>query len=285
MAFEDSPHHGRIGSSFPRLTPGVKLLLLVNLAGFLFNNLLTVGKFSTFLGLSFDGLIEGYGLGMLRVLSYQFIHSLSLSHIVWNMIWLYMFGTMIEGHGGGIAGRLGKIGLIKLYLLSGVVGGLMFVALSAMFGQFSTPVIGASGAGYGVMMFAACVDPRRPISLILFSIELRYLVGFLIFVGLYSSYINLVQGAGGDGTAHSAHLGGALGGYLFYKVTMARGAVSEVGPIAWWRRRAEQRNLGAARKQQETLDKILEKVHERGMTGLSAAERRFLERVSKQQRK
>ena len=68
------------------------------------------------LGLSGEGLVEGYGLGALRILSYQFFHSLSLGHIVWNMIWLYIFGTMVEGRAGGFGGDgLGAWGLVRLY--------------------------------------------------------------------------------------------------------------------------------------------------------------------------
>ena len=278
-----------MGRALPGLTSGVKVLLIANLVGFVLNNLLTVGKYRTFLGLSWDGMWEGYGLGLSRMVSYQFIHSLSLGHIVWNMLFLYWFGTMVEGRGvgafGGVTGPLGRNGLIRLYLLSGVAGGLLYVAMAALFSSdYSTPVIGASGAVYGIMMFAACLNPRQPINLILFTTELRYFVGFCVFVGLYYSYLGLAQGGSGDGTAHSAHLGGALGGYLCYKF----GLVSDVGPsrlVSWWRRRSEQRSEGAERDRQETLDKILQKINEQGMNALSAAERRFLEKVSKRSRK
>ena len=278
-----------MGRALPGLTSGVKVLLIVNLAGFVLNNLLTVGKYRTFLGLSWDGMWEGYGLGLSRMISYQFIHSLSLGHIVWNMLWLYWFGTMVEGRGvgafGGVTGSLGRNGLIRLYLASGVVGGLLYVSMSALFsGDYSTPVIGASGAVYGIMMFAACLNPRQPINLILFTTELRYLVGFCIFVGLYYSYLGMTQGGAGDGTAHSAHLGGALGGYLCYKFGLVQGA-GESRLVSWWRSRSAQREMEAEEGRQETLDKILQKINERGMNALSPAERRFLEKVSKRSRK
>jgi len=290
MTYHDSYGRGHMGRALPGLTPGVKILLIVNLAGFVLNNLLTVGKYRTFLGLSWDGMWDGYGLGLVRLVSYQFIHSLSLGHIVWNMLWLYWFGTMVEGRGvgafGGVTGSLGRSGLVRLYLLSGIVGGLLYVAMGALFsGDSSIPVIGASGAVYGIMMFAACLNPRQPINLILFTTELRYLVGFCVFVGLYYSYLGLTQGGSGDGTAHSAHLGGVLGGYLCYKFGLARESAGQSGPFAWWRRRAEQRAVGAEQGKQETLDKILQKINEQGMNSLTAAERRFLEKVSKQSRK
>lgn len=289
MTYQDSYGRGHMGRALPGLTPGVKVLMLVNLAGFVLNNLLTVGRFRVFLGLSWDGMWDGYGLGLLRVVSYQFIHSLSLGHIVWNMIWLYLFGTMIEGRGagafGGGAGTVGRAGLVRLYLASGIVGGLLYVTMSAAFsGDYSTPVIGASGAVYGIMMFAACVDPRRPINLILFTTELRYLVGFCIFVGLYYSYLGLSQGGSGDGVAHSAHLGGALGGYLCFKFGLVQGG-ADTGLLGWWRRKSSKWEAGAEQGRQETLDKILEKINDKGMSALSSAERRFLEKVSKRAKK
>jgi membrane associated rhomboid family serine protease len=210
------------------------------------------------------------------------------------MLMLYFFGTMVEGRGAlgfdaggaGHGGRyLGRTGIIKLYLGSGAVGGLLFVVVSALFGEPATPVIGASGAVYGIMMYAACIDPRRPIHLIFISVEIRYLVGFLVFVGLYSSYIGLFQSGGGDGVAHSAHLGGALWGYLAYRLGRSGRAVSETGLLAFWRHRRAAAQRRSAERSQATLDRILEKVHRDGMSDLSAAERRFLERVSKDARK
>ena len=289
MSFQDSYQQPPMRPGLPALTTGVKWLLIANLLGFVINNLLTVGSYTTFLGLSANGMLEGYGLGALRVLSYQFFHSLSLGHIVWNMISLYIFGTMVEGRGGFGGAGMGPWGLVKLYLFSGALGGLLFVAVGAMFGEFSTPVIGASGSVYGIMMFAACVDPRRPINLILFTIELRWLVGFLIFVGLYYSYLGFVQGGGDDGVAHSAHLGGALGGFLFFKFLPWRGSIgaaaADSGPFGWWARRSARRAAEAKVHEQLTLDRILDKVHQEGMTSLSGAERRFLAKASKNARK
>lgn len=291
MTFNESYQGGHMGRALPGLTPGVKVLLIANLIGFVINNLFTFGKYITFFGLSWEGLTEGYGLGLLRVFSYQFVHSLSLGHIIWNMLFLFWYGSMVE-RGGARCGPSGRSGLIKLYLLTGILGGLVYMAMGALIsGNYSTPVVGASGAVYGIMMYAACIDPRRPINLILFTTEIRYLVGFLVFVGLYYTYIGMAQGDSGDGTAHSAHLGGALGGYLCFKFGLIQdaGYGSDTGfgwgPIEWWRRKSAERAFGARQDRQATLDQILQKISDEGMSALTAAERRFLEKVSKQTRK
>ena len=159
--------------------------------------------------------------------------------------------------------------------------------MSTMFGHPGIPVIGASGSVYGIMVYAACVNPRRILHMIFISIEIRYLVGFLVFIGLYYSFVGIVgAGAGPRSVADSAHLGGALWGFLAFKLTK-RGVIAsrEWGPFAWWRQRRGEHSARSAHRRQETLDQILQKVHREGMGVLTPAERRFLERFSRKTRK
>src|SRR5687768_11070057 len=71
------------------------------------------------------------------IITYMFLHG-GLSHILFNMLGLYFFGSRVED-------RLGSKRFITLYFLSGITGGLLSFAFA-----FYAGVIGASGAIYGV---------------------------------------------------------------------------------------------------------------------------------------
>lgn len=133
-----------------------------------------------------------------QLLSYMFLHS-SVLHIVFNMIGLIVFGPDIEK-------RFGKINFIKLYLLMGVVAGLFNMFL------IPNPVLGASGAIWGLMALYALFNPNN-ILYIYFIIpaKVKYIVGLFFTVELYLS----IMGSN-DGVSHVAHVGGALTGLLIY---------------------------------------------------------------------
>lgn len=262
------------GLALPRMTPAVKVLMLINVGVFVLN-LLMWGRLGSreWLALSASGLWDGYGLGLLRFGTYQFTHSFTDPlHLGFNMLILYLFGTFVEG-------AVGRKGMYWLYLLSGLVGGLLHLVLEAMV-VHDIPVIGASGACYGIMVYAAFMAPRMRVILIVFPIELRFVVGIMVFIGLYQTLLMFGGATSGGGVAHGAHLGGALWGFIAFK--LARAGVS---PQEWLRRRRFESSSRKTQRKQEVLDELLEKVHRQGMSALTPAERRFLERVSKSSRK
>lgn len=141
-----------------------------------------------------------------QVITYNFLHMgagfWGLIHILFNMLWLVWIGRDYEELHG--AHRL-----MAVYLIAGIGGGLLTVFLHALFptvGAFSGPVHGASASVVGVMMTVAILYPYKSIALIFIgTVRLLYIViGFLVIDILFSS-----------GTSVSAHLGGALFGFLF----------------------------------------------------------------------
>src|SRR5665811_2185138 len=86
------------------------------------------------------------------LVSYMFLHG-GIGHIFFNMLALYFFGPRLES-------RLGGRDFLTLYFLSGL-GGAVFSFLFAR--QY--PVIGASGAVYGVLLGFAMFWPREKIYL------------------------------------------------------------------------------------------------------------------------
>src|SRR5918999_2555556 len=86
------------------------------------------------------------------LVTYMFLHG-GLSHILFNMLALYFFGSRVEL-------RLGSRHFILLYLISGIAGGLLSLVFSPR-----VPIIGASGAVFGVSFAFAYFWPRERIYL------------------------------------------------------------------------------------------------------------------------
>ncbi len=259
---------------WPALTRGVRWLLIANTVVFVLNALVVgVSRDPVFMarwfGVSAPNLIEGYGLGLLRLVTYQFVHAfVPPTHFLFNMLVLYFFGTWVE-NGIGLRRFFG------IYLAGGVAGALVEVALWLLLSDRpAVPVIGASGACYAITIYAACMDPRATVLLIVFPVQMRVLAWILVGLGMYELYANLLFGSGG--VAHGCHLGGALWGYLAHRHRIEPGRILD--RYAAWR---DQRSAVSNAEHQETLDRLLEKVHREGLPSLTPAERRFLDRQSR----
>lgn len=277
-------NHGPPTFAFPELTPAVKRLLLVNAAVFLVNAVL-VGRLGTLFACSWAGLWEGYGLGLLRLVSYQFVHDWhSLGHVFWNMLTLYFFGTMAER-------SLGYRGVYRLYLLGGVVAALAQLLVLGLQGETRVLVIGASGSCYAFLLYAAAMAPRATVLLLFIPVPLGWLAAALVFFGVYSTYVEFVTGYP-SGVAHSAHLGGAAFGFAAQRLGWLRDFrpyAYDPGIVAgWrgrWRQRRQQQKARAEAAERAELDRVLEKVHRQGLQSLSRRERRRLERASERARR
>jgi len=272
--------------AFPTSSPAIRLLLLVNAAVFLLNAAL-MGRLSDssdggsgfWFAFSCSGMLDGFGLGALRLVTYQFTHSFrDPMHLVLNMAVLWFFGTMAEQ-------RLGFRGTLKLYVCGGLGGALLHVAIAAAHGNPDVPVVGASGACYGFLLYAACVAPRSTVILLVLPMPLWGLAALLVGIGLYSTFVEFATGFAG-GVSHGAHLGGALLGCLAFHCGWFvdfRGA-GRPGFFAHWRDVFVQRRRAAALRQASVhelqLDQVLAKVKQQGLPSLTASERRFLDRTS-----
>ena len=143
-------------------------------------------------------------------LTYLFLHG-GFSHILFNMLALWMFGVELE--------RLwGTEAFVKYYAVTGLgaAASVLIMALLPISGAdlaYAIPTIGASGAVYGVLLAFAMHYPNRPILLaLLFPIPAKY---FVMIMGGFV-FMSSVSSPGG-GVSHSAHLGGLVVGYLYLK--------------------------------------------------------------------
>jgi len=136
-----------------------------------------------------------------RLLSSGFLHA-DFSHLAFNMYALYLFG-------GITADSLGSLSFVVIYLGSLLAGGLY-----ALYYHKDNPyysAIGASGAVSGVLIASILLYPSNTYTFIFFPfIDIP---GYVLGVGyiVYSIY-GMKKQLGNIG--HSAHLGGAIGGFI-----------------------------------------------------------------------
>ena len=203
------------------------------------------------------------------IVTYMFVHDPSgLSHIFWNMLGLFFFGPRVEA-------RMGSRDFLTLYLLSGVAGALL------SFTSPYVPVVGASGALYGVMMAFARFWPRDKILVWgIFPVEARVLVIIYTLIELWS-------GLGGfnSGIAHFTHLGGFAGAFLYLTWLEKRGQRrvqrfrSQTTPKVADKSLANWQKVNPASAHEinrDELNRILDKIGKSGLNSLTPQERAFL---------
>ncbi len=135
--------------------------------------------------------------------TYMFLHG-SWTHLLVNSYFLYTFGDNIEH-------MFGRIRFALFLILAGLVGAGLHALLTT---KTAMPVVGASGSIAGVLAAYVWAFPRQRLFQVVFWIQLKipvwvYLfvwVGFHIVMGFFA------RGAGAEGVAWFAHLGGFLVG-------------------------------------------------------------------------
>jgi membrane associated rhomboid family serine protease len=188
----------------PGMTPWVTRLIVANIVVFFLQ--ITFPVVTQLLALVPANLLQQPW----TLVTYMFTHSRAgFSHILFNMFALYLFGPRVEQ-------RLGGATFIRLYLLSGITGGL----LSWIFTPYSS-IVGASGAIFGVQLAFAKFYPRERIYIWgVLPVEARMLVVIMTALSIFGGF------TGGGNTAHFAHLGGYVGAWL-YLALVARNSPSK----------------------------------------------------------
>lgn len=182
-------------------------LVGINIAVFLAEFLIrkyTRWPLTTWCALSVPGIRSGY---LWQLLTYQFLHG-GIPHLVLNCWGLYVFGQEIEN-------RLGRFRFLKLYLFSGIVGGLVQLGCAVMAPRlFGSAVVGASAGVFGLVAAYAALFPERRLTLLLFlvipvTLRAKTMLLWGVIIALGGALFPF------DHVAHAAHLGGMLGGLLY----------------------------------------------------------------------
>lgn len=274
-------------------------LLFVNVAVFLLINIaLVIGRLTTN-ELQVDDFL--HSLFALETRLGQFIYRpwalissffahFSIWHLLFNMLFLYFAGKLFEQLFDGKR-------LLYTYFIGGIAGGLFELLSHGIFPalqQSNTVVVGASGSIMAIFFAIAFYRPQMKVNL--FGI-LPLQIIWLALAFLILDFINLGRA---DGTAHFAHIGGAVIGMLSVQnlgsknnlITRAQQLIDFITSVF-----KPKKNLRVVRNQarkvsdeefrvrkkneQEEINRILEKISKSGYDSLTKSEKDFLFNQSK----
>ena len=225
------------------------------------------------------------------LITYMFLH-VDFIHILFNLLWLYWFGTIF----------IQEIGLKKLlstYLLGGLAGGILYVIFYNLFPVFESVregsiALGASASVMSIVVATATYQPDRKMHLVLIGpIKIIYIA---LFMFIFTSLIDFSVNTGGK----IAHIGGALTGFLFayyYRrgKDLTKGFDRTIDSIASWfkpgkeklkvtyKRSNEQKRPTDDKEykqqkvaEQKEIDQILDKISKAGYDSLTSREKEML---------
>lgn len=223
-----------------------------------------------------------WGLQYWRFIGFQFLHAGQM-HLIFNMIGLYFFGPMVEQYLGGKR-------YLAFYLLCGIFGAVLYLILNiagvifgpvpfVLFNDTATRLVGASAGIFGVLLAGAFLAPNVKV-LVFFIIPMKLstmaycLVGISVF-SIFTSTSN----AGGE----AAHLGGAAAGWYFIRNPRhLKGFFDFLG-------KADPTSKHFAlhkgkQTKQKSVDRILDKIHQKGLQSLTSKEKKILHDASRNHR-
>ena len=244
------------GTRFGRIappTPAVRGLLVANVVSFLVGILGGEGAYFSLFGLQVPEVFTH--LRIYQFVTYLFVHG-HLWHLFFNMFILYIFGRELELYWG-------SRNFLRYYFIAGIGAGI--ISIPFMWG-LEMPLVGASGALFGLLIAFGFLFPERVVTFLLFffiPIRLRARQRVMICIGL--ELLFLFRDSGGGGVAHFAHLGGALVGFVYLK-------------WPYWQKKLTSRKSTFEPRisYREELDQILDKLAREGWEGLSESEKGFL---------
>lgn len=209
--------------------PVVKNLIIINVLVYVAQMLYDrEGKMSAMFAL-FP--IESPDFRIYQVVTHMFMHSNSqLSHIIFNMLSLWMFGRVIEVY-------VGSKRFLTLYIISGLSAAALHLGIQYFVYDYNdlwsqavrydpntqmeqirhllgplSPAVGASGAIMGVLVVFGYLFPNTELMLLFFPVPIKakYFIPGLVALDLFGGIYRIA----GDNIAHWAHLGGALAGFI-----------------------------------------------------------------------
>jgi membrane associated rhomboid family serine protease len=187
-----------------RLTPAVKALLIAIFVTFLVQQ--TVDQFLGghllfLLGLIPAAVINHFALWQL--FTYSFIHG-DVMHLFLNLLMLAFIGGEIEA-------AWGTARFLRYYFFCATSAALFYLVLQAIHWEPNTPLIGASGAIYGILMaYGLIFGERMLLFMMIFPMKAKHFVWVLAAVEFLSSVFS-----GRGGIPSIAHLGGMAAGFGF----------------------------------------------------------------------
>lgn len=221
------------------------------------------------------------------LITYMFVH-FDFLHLLMNMLFLFYSAKLFEQF-------FGANKLLYVYILGGLLGGILEILAHAIFPRYlemQTSVVGASGSVMSIFVALAFYRPNLQASFFgFFSFR-------IIWMALAFIILDLVSLGKMDGTAHFAHLGGAVIGMISAQnVSSPNNLMNMVQRFVNWiknlfkpsqkvklkktgassasRKTDEEYNM-EAKTRQEQIDRILDKISKSGYESLTKKEKDFL---------
>lgn len=196
------------------LTPVVKWLIISNVAIWLVFQVIIEGFFK----LPITGLFSLvparviFEFRIWELFTYMFLHSMQVTHILFNMLMLWFFGSELEQ-------RWGKRYFLFYYMFTGVGAAILYCMGMGFYAAITgsqlglmIPVVGASGAIFGLMLAQGILFGERIIYFfMLFPMKIKY---FVMIIGGVQLVSMMTSSVSGGEVAYLAHLGGLVSGYL-----------------------------------------------------------------------
>lgn len=206
-----------VKQAFNRRENGLMQLILIN--GIVFVVFLLLNVFLTLAGKRavYDAIMEWVMIPASpsqwitrpwTIITYYFLHE-GFFHILFNMLFLYWFGIIVHQF-------IGDRRVVNLYLLGGVAGGILYIALYNLIPYYhdkvdTSAMLGASAGVYAVVLGAATLVPDYQMHLLLLGpVRIKWIALFYVLISLSG-----IVGANAGGNI--AHLGGAIVGFFFIK--------------------------------------------------------------------
>jgi membrane associated rhomboid family serine protease len=233
-------------SPFAHIPPVVKNLLIINIIFYIATLMFGGPMMTQVLGVHY---FDSPDFRIWQVITYMFMHDYSsLFHILFNMFALYTFGSSIEYIMGSkrflnfyLITGLGALALqllvqsFEVYSITGSAvnnGSFMVDSLkrtisfnpdliskdqaSTLLGIYLTPMVGASGAIFGLLIAFGMLFPNAELFIMFIPVPVKakYIIPVYVLLELFLG----VKQFSGDSVAHFAHLGGALFGFILVKM-------------------------------------------------------------------
>ncbi len=257
MRFQFQSDPGQFSYKPALFTDAIKILVSVNFGIFLLQTVAkTEGLFFPLFGLVPKMVWSEFMIW--QPFTYLFFHG-GIWHVLINMFVLWMFGSELE--------RIwGKGHFLKFYFVTGVGAGLvtMIFGLNSM-----TPIVGASGAVYGVLLAYGLTYPNRTVYLygIIPIKSLWFVIGIGV-IAFMSSFDNVSQ------ISHLTHLSGMMIGYLMLKrpvrfndlwFTIRKRTLE-------YKIKHEEKKVSQHQAIEREIDRILDKINREGFDSLTEEE-------------
>lgn len=209
------------------------------------------------------------------LLTYFFLH-IEVFHLVFNMMFLYWFGIIIQDF-------IGNKRLVQLFFYGGLAGAAAFIiamnTVSFFIEKGPNFMNGASAGVFAVVVAAATIRPNYEVRLLLIGqVQIKYISAFYV---LWS----FIETTGSNAGGNIAHLGGAISGFIFAKNFLAASRPQAIFEIKIKEFAQVVNQKIQPRKEpeivpEEELNSILDKISQSGYDSLTDYEQKRLFKAS-----